>query len=116
MFYAQYKHAYEIKFLLTGYAWSGGGKKIIRVDVTADQGKTWHTADLVAQDSNAKEGRHYAWTLWSLDLPIEAKGPVEIWAKAVDSSYNVQPESFQNIWNLRGFLCNAYHKVKVEVA
>ena len=24
-----------------GYAWSGGGRDIIRVDVSADGGKTW---------------------------------------------------------------------------
>ncbi|KAL7307952.1 hypothetical protein TKK_0000044 [Trichogramma kaykai] len=99
-----------------GYAWSGGGKKIIRVDVTADQGETWHIAELVAQDPDAKEGRHYAWTLWSLNLPVDKmKKSVEIWVKAVDSQYNTQPESFKNIWNLRGFLCNAYHKVKVNL-
>lgn len=69
-----------------------------------------------AQDPDAKEGRHYAWTIWSLDLPVDkSKGQIEIWAKAVDSAYNVQPESFKNIWNLRGFLCNAYHRVKVEL-
>ncbi|XP_008213038.1 probable sulfite oxidase, mitochondrial isoform X1 [Nasonia vitripennis] len=99
-----------------GYAWSGSGKKIIRVDVTVDQGETWHIAKLVAQDPDAKEGRHYAWTLWSLDLPVDkTKGSVEIWVKAVDSAYNTQPESFKNIWNLRGFLCNAYHRVKVDL-
>jgi sulfite oxidase len=31
-----------------GYAWSGGGKGIVRVDVSADGGKTWQTADLNA--------------------------------------------------------------------
>ncbi|KAI7843652.1 hypothetical protein COHA_002555, partial [Chlorella ohadii] len=29
-----------------GYAWSGGGQGIIRVDVSADGGKTWHDAQL----------------------------------------------------------------------
>jgi hypothetical protein len=29
-----------------GYAWSGGGQGIIRVDVSADGGETWHTAEL----------------------------------------------------------------------
>ncbi|XP_011498053.1 PREDICTED: probable sulfite oxidase, mitochondrial [Ceratosolen solmsi marchali] len=99
-----------------GYAWSGGGRKIIRVDVTADQGETWHVADLTAQDLNAKESRHYAWTLWSLELPVKKSNEsIEIWVKAIDSAYNVQPESFKHIWNLRGFLCNAYHKVKVDL-
>lgn len=100
----------------TGYAWSGGGRKIIRVDITNDRGKTWYVADLIAEDNNAKEGRYWSWTLWSIDLPVK-KGSkeIEIWAKAVDASYNVQPESFENIWNLRGFLCNAYHRVKVKL-
>ena len=27
--------------LVSGYAWSGGGRKILRVDLTGDGGKTW---------------------------------------------------------------------------
>ncbi|OAD59884.1 putative sulfite oxidase, mitochondrial [Eufriesea mexicana] len=104
------------KINVKGYAWSGGGRKIIRVDVTNDQGKTWHTANLNAEDYNAKEGKYWSWTLWSIDLPVKKDcKETEIWAKAVDASYNVQPESFRNIWNLRGFLCNAYHRVKVKL-
>ncbi|KAF7405175.1 hypothetical protein HZH66_004081 [Vespula vulgaris] len=104
------------KIDVKGYAWSGGGRKIIRVDVTCDKGNTWHTADLIEQDLNAKEGRYWSWTLWSINLPVDTKlKEVEIWAKAVDSSYNVQPETVKNIWNLRGFLCNAYHRVKVQL-
>lgn len=104
------------KITVKGYAWSGGGRKIIRVDLTNDKGKTWHTADLYAQDTNAKEGRYWSWTLWKAQLLVDKTWKeTEIWAKAVDASYNVQPENFENIWNLRGFLCNAYHKVKVAL-
>lgn len=104
------------KINVKGYAWSGGGRKIIRVDVTNDRGKTWHVADLIAEDNNAKEGRYWSWTLWTIDLPVMKESKeIEIWAKAVDTSYNVQPESVENIWNLRGFLCNAYHRVKVKL-
>lgn len=122
----------------------------MRVDVTADSGKTWYSADITAQDSK-KEPRHWGWSLWSIDVPLPKGtsevgklrraflklGPccpvsyiefifvvfshfkcskVELWAKAVDSSYNTQPETFANIWNLRGVLSNAYHRVKVKVA
>ena len=31
---------------LKGYAWSGGGRGIIRVDVSIDGGKTWQCAEL----------------------------------------------------------------------
>ncbi|CAG2058262.1 unnamed protein product, partial [Timema podura] len=50
------------------------------------------------------------------DIPVPAgSSQVEVWAKAIDSSYNTQPESFRNIWNLRGVLSNAYHRVKVNI-
>ncbi|XP_043268763.1 sulfite oxidase, mitochondrial isoform X2 [Venturia canescens] len=104
------------KIPIKGYAWSGGGNRIIRVDITLDGGETWHEADLVSQDKKAREGRHWGWTIWKAEIPVDSSAKeVEIWAKAVDSSYNVQPESFKNIWNLRGFLCNAYHRVKVRL-
>lgn len=40
---------------------------------------------------------------------------VEVWSKAVDSNYNVQPETFENTWNLRGVLSHAYCRVRVKV-
>ncbi|XP_071633165.1 sulfite oxidase, mitochondrial isoform X2 [Temnothorax longispinosus] len=103
------------KIQVKGYAWSGGGHKVIRIDVTNDKGKTWHTADLT-EDLQAKQGRYWSWTLWNVELPVNKNSKeVEIWAKAVDSAYNVQPESFNNIYNLRGLLCNAYHKIKIQL-
>ncbi|XP_037726719.1 sulfite oxidase, mitochondrial [Drosophila subpulchrella] len=100
-----------------GYAWSGGGRKIVRVDLSNDEGLSWHVAELEQED--IPDGRHYGWSLWTARLPVsEAQrkaGDVEIWAKAVDSAYNVQPEKFEHIWNLRGVLANAYHKVKVKI-
>ncbi|XP_017009831.2 sulfite oxidase, mitochondrial [Drosophila takahashii] len=100
-----------------GYAWSGGGRKIVRVDLTNDEGASWHVAELEQED--IPDGRHYGWSLWTARLPVSEEqrkaGDVEIWAKAVDSAYNVQPEKFEHIWNLRGVLANAYHKVKVKI-
>lgn len=101
-----------------GYAWSGGGNKIIRVDVTADGGNSWHVAGLQhgVKDHLPSNGRHWSWTLWSAKVPVpKGAKKVEIWSKAVDSSGNVQPESFENIWNLRGVLSNAYSRVKLNV-
>ena len=34
------RHVLEVQ----GWAWAGGGRGIARVDVTADEGKTWTTA------------------------------------------------------------------------
>ncbi|XP_011644963.1 probable sulfite oxidase, mitochondrial [Pogonomyrmex barbatus] len=103
------------KIQVRGYAWSGGGHRIIRIDITNDKGKTWHTANLT-EDLQAKQGRYWSWTLWDVELPVDKNSKeVEIWAKAVDSAYNVQPETFDNIYNIRGLLCNAYHKIKIHL-
>ncbi|XP_055699401.1 sulfite oxidase, mitochondrial isoform X1 [Phlebotomus papatasi] len=101
-----------------GYAWSGGGCRIVRVDLTCDGGETWHVAELEQEDlAKAPPGRAWSWTLWSAKIPVPKKArEVEIWSKAVDSNYNVQPESFKNTWNLRGVLSNAYSRVKVKLA
>lgn len=53
-----------------GYAWSGGGQKIVRVDVTADGGETWYVANSDSQDS-ADPPQHWSWTLWSARIPIK---------------------------------------------
>ena len=84
-------------------------------DLTADGGKTWTEAKLTQQDS-APEPRHYGWTLWEAKVRVPMEGKeFEIWSKAVDSNYNVQPETFENIWNLRGLLSNAYCKLKMKI-
>lgn len=51
-----------------------------------------------------------------LDLPVpEGTDKLEIVCKAVDSSYNSQPEGVAGVWNLRGVLNNAWYRVHVNV-
>lgn len=98
---------------LKGYAWSGGGKGVVRVDVSLDGGKTWHVANLEGED---KLRQAWTWKLWNATLPLpEGKDALQICVKAVDSSYNSQPDSVAPIWNLRGVLSNAWHRVNVTV-
>lgn len=81
------------------------------MDVSLDQGKTWHVADLIDPVSLS---RQWAWTRWQANLPTEVtSGEVSVWVRAVDSSYNTQPEGMEHIWNLRGLMAVGYHKIKV---
>uniref|UniRef100_A0A6P7GYK0 Probable sulfite oxidase, mitochondrial n=1 Tax=Diabrotica virgifera virgifera TaxID=50390 RepID=A0A6P7GYK0_DIAVI len=59
------------KITVKGYAWSGGGQKIVRVDVTIDGGKTWHVAKFDHQDKTPPP-KHWSWTLWSIEIPVDA--------------------------------------------
>ena len=64
-------------------------------------------------------GRAWGWTLWKATIQIPKgvfkKGETFVLAcKAVDSSYNQQPEKIETVWNLRGILNNSWHKVEVK--
>ena len=90
-----------------GYAWAGGGKGVIRVDVTADGGKNWVSADL--KHVPQRWSREWAWTLWEATVPLseDAGQPgseVQLAVRAVDTQYNAQPDNVAPLWNLRGVL------------
>ena len=63
--------------------------------------------------------RNWGWVLWEKKVDLGQgkgmKGDREIWVKAVDSGYNQQTEDFGNIWNYRGLLSNAYHKLHLHL-
>jgi sulfite oxidase len=107
----------ESSFLtVKGYAWSGGGRNIIRVDVSIDGGKSWRPAELHESGRRQKYNRAWAWTPWELEIEIpHGTKLLDITCKAVDASYNVQPDTIGPIWNMRGVLNNAWHHVRVEV-
>lgn len=95
---------------VSGWAFSGGGRGIMRVDVSADGGATWHTASLarVPGDGDGFAAPAWAWTQWSATVPLPADkqtGGVTLVARAVDTACNVQPESAAHVWNVRGELC-----------
>ncbi|KAK3729320.1 hypothetical protein QZH41_000694 [Actinostola sp. cb2023] len=72
---------------MKGYAWSGGGRSIIRVDISVDGGKTWTVANLKRQEQ--PRGRQWAWTFWECDVTIPVGvNKLQVVCKAVDSSYN----------------------------
>ena len=97
-----------------GYAYSGGGRGIIRVDISLDGGDTWEQATL-QEGSQQPLDRSWAWTLWEFPLPASVLAgrsvPLEVICKATDSSYNCQPDSTKGIWNIRGIINNAWHSV-----
>ena len=104
--------------VLKGYAFSGGGNAIIRVDVSADGGKTWTNASIEGEHEEVANGhlpyrRTYSWSLWEavIDLPEGISEPYEFVVKAVDENYNSQPEKPDGIWNVRGILNNSWHRV-----
>ena len=90
-----------------GYAITGGGAHIERVEVSTD-GTTWQVAELL--DDHGP----WAWRRWRAELRLAA-GPAEIAARALDSRANVQPEDPAQRWNCLGYANNAWSRVRVGV-
>ncbi|KAK4540681.1 hypothetical protein LTR36_009012 [Oleoguttula mirabilis] len=109
----------EDSVVLEGYAFAGGGRHIVRVDVSPDRGRTWMQAQLL--ENGAKVGasgspddhRAWAWKQWRVAVPsTQVSG--KFCVKATDDSYNVQPDTFEPTYNFRGNLANAWHRVPVS--
>ncbi|XGW27752.1 hypothetical protein V3C99_007944 [Haemonchus contortus] len=100
---------------VAGYAWSGGGRGIIRVEVSGDGGKTWQSAEL-EQDPEQDLDHMWAWTLFRANIKIpEGVEKMELVVKATDRAHNTQPEGASGIWNVRGLIHNAWHRVTVQI-
>jgi len=92
---------------LRGYA-VASGRAIVRVDVSADGGRTWAQAGL-QHDPEAP----WTWTLWSIELDL-AKGEHELAVRAWDSAGQTQPALPEDVWNFKGYLSTAWHRVRVS--
>jgi hypothetical protein len=92
---------------IRGRAWSGVGR-LTQVQVSADQGRTWHHASL----DDAELGP-YAWRSWSWTWEPVAPGDYELWCRARDTAGNEQPVTAD--WNVKGYANNEVQRVPVTV-
>lgn len=101
-------------YTLRGYAYSGGGKKVTRVEVTMDGGETWQVATLDHTEKPNKYGKYWCWCFWSLDVEVlDLLSAKEIAVRAWDETLNTQPEKL--IWNVMGMMNNCWFRVKTNV-
>jgi sulfite oxidase len=101
---------------VSGWAFAGGGRNIVRVDVTGDLDKhNWTSANL-KEGNDHRYGRGWAWTFWEAEVParVQSYGCVHLYCKGVDMAFNSQPETAVNQWNVRGLMNNSwYHKTSM---
>ncbi|MEO3809468.1 sulfite oxidase [Sphaerisporangium sp. B11E5] len=91
---------------ITGYAYTGGGRAVARVEVSLDGGSTWHPADLGTSPGP------WAWRHWraTADLP---EGRTTIAVRAWDDAAATQPEDPRTVWNPKGYANTSWHRVTV---
>lgn len=97
---------------VTGYAHTGGGRPLSRIEVSPNGGKTWEQVRPLKQELT-EAGQLWAWvrfehTLSNFDPDAT---DAEIVVRAWDTSANTQPDYPQ--WNYTGMLNNHLYRVKV---
>ena len=107
-------------YTIKGYAYSGGGRKITRVEISLDGGTTWELCKLDYPEERyshtPKFGKYYCWMFWEYTVDKfmflnTATNSGEIRCRAWDEASNTQPKDIT--WNLMGMGNNCHFTVKV---
>jgi nitrate reductase (NAD(P)H) len=99
---------------VSGYAYTGGGRMITRVEVSTDGGVHWELATLDRKEKPTDHGMYWCWTWWDYELKVaDLVGCKEIWCRAWDESNMCQPD--HPTWNLMGMGNNQVFRLKVHM-
>jgi sulfite oxidase len=90
---------------LRGYAITGAGRGLLGVEVSPDGGGTWTAARM------SDEGNAWTWRLWDAVVEL-APGEHVLVTRAWDDAGG-QPAGVEAVWNFKGYLNNAWHRVRV---
>ncbi|AEO67025.1 uncharacterized protein THITE_2115738 [Thermothielavioides terrestris NRRL 8126] len=117
-------------YKLKGYAYAGGGKRVTRLEVTLDQGRTWILATIVYPEDlyrSAPEGEMlfggrldvswretcFCWCFWELELPLSRlREAGDVMIRAMDDSMMVQPRDMY--WSVLGMMNNPWYRVVIH--
>ncbi|OAQ99488.1 hypothetical protein LLEC1_08026, partial [Akanthomyces lecanii] len=117
-------------YKVRGYAYGGGGKRITRVEVTLNKGKSWLLADIHypeddyrrAPDGDTLYGgstdmwwreTSFCWCFWEMSIPVADLGAADdIMIRAMDEGMMVQPRDMY--WSVLGMMNNPWFRVVVH--
>ena len=112
-----------------GYAYSGGGRRITRVEISLDKGKTWKLAEIDYAEDRYRETERdlfggrldmswretcFCWCFWSLDIPTsELSAAKDMFVRAMDESMIMQPRDMY--WSVLGMMNNPWFRVTITL-
>lgn len=96
------------RIVIQGYAITGEGAHIEGVELSVDGGASWKEATLL------ERSHPWTWCFWEAALDFEP-GSHQIMARAWDSVGRTQPPDLKQIWNFKGYMNNAWHRVNVAI-
>ncbi|EFX05421.1 nitrate reductase [Grosmannia clavigera kw1407] len=116
-----------------GYAYAGGGKRVTRVEVTLDRGRSWRLADveypedryrLAAEGEMLYGGRidvmgerstSFCWCFWNVDVSVaDLQTADDLMVRSMDDSMMVQPRDMY--WSVLGMMNNPWFRVVIHKA
>ncbi|KAI4149521.1 MAG: hypothetical protein LQ341_001296 [Variospora aurantia] len=116
------------QYVAKGYAYGGGGRRITRVEVSLDKGKSWRLANIEYPEDRYRDceqdlfgGRLdmswrescFCWCFWTLDIPVvDLTGAKDLLVRAMDESMNVQPRDMY--WSVLGMMNNPWFRVTIS--
>ncbi|KAI0799857.1 sulfite oxidase mitochondrial precursor [Irpex lacteus] len=94
---------------LKGWAYSGNGNWVERVEVSPDGGHVWYPC----APENMTQKHYHAWRLWSIEVPVDAEGWLEFCVRTWDSSNNTEPTYVRSAWNWDLHVTSSAHRIKI---
>ena len=115
-------------YKVRGYAYGGDGRRVTRVEVTLDKGKTWRLANIDYPEDRFREAAprrlcdgvldlegqeaSFCWCFWDLEIPMsEIAQADDIFARAMDESMNLQPRDMY--WSVLGMMNNPWFRIVI---
>lgn len=108
------------KYTVGGYAYTGGGRKIIRVELSLDGGQTWTLTTIKRTEKPTEYGRHWCWVFWEHEVDVSdlftmgSPGceKAELRCRAWDAAMNRQPDNI--VWNVMGMMNNSHFRIHIH--
>jgi nitrate reductase (NAD(P)H) len=111
-----------------GYAYGGGGRRVTRVEVSINKGKSWRLANIdYAEDRYREAGPQqiynstldmewressFCWCFWDVDIAVtELAESQDILVRAMDESMNLQPRDMY--WSVLGMMNNPWFRIAI---
>ncbi|OQD82202.1 hypothetical protein PENANT_c023G00469 [Penicillium antarcticum] len=110
-----------------GYAYAGGGRRITRVEISLDGGKSWRLAEIEYPEDKYRnfEGdlfggkvdmwwreASFCWSFWSLQIPVsDLETSDALLVRAVDEALAAQPRDMY--WSVLGMMNNPWFRITI---
>lgn len=93
---------------IRGWVIGTDAKPVKMVEVSGDGGRIWDGA------RTTHTGERWSWSFWEGGLTLP-RGRHVLAVRATDSSGMTQPASVSEIWNVKGYNNNAWHRVPITL-